>query len=61
MAGGWRGFPHFAEARARIVKSLAQLPEALQRLEPGWVPVEISPGIRDLAARMDRARSDQDP
>ena len=47
-------FPALAEARAHAAAALAQLPEPLRRLEPHTVPVEISRGIRDLVARMDR-------
>ena len=56
MRGGRRmaGFPGLEAARARAAASLAQLPEALRRLEPGEVSVEISVGIRDLAAELDR-------
>ncbi len=48
------GFPSLAQARDRAAASLAQLPAALRRLEPGQVPVQISEGIRQLTARMDR-------
>jgi nicotinate phosphoribosyltransferase len=56
MRGGRRvaGFPGLAEARAHAAIALTQLPEALRRLEPATVPVQISRGIRDLVARMDR-------
>src|SRR5271157_2136252 len=55
MRGGRRvaGFPGLAEARAHAAAALKQLPQALRRLEPATVPVEISRGIRDLVARMD--------
>ena len=56
MRGGRRvaGFPGLEAARARAAASLAQLPAALRRLEPGEVSMEISAGIRDLAAELDR-------
>ncbi|MBS0558705.1 MAG: nicotinate phosphoribosyltransferase [Proteobacteria bacterium] len=47
--------PGLMEARARAASSLRGLPAALRRLEPGSVPVAISPGIRQLAAELDRA------
>ncbi len=47
--------PSLAEARMHAAASLAQLPETLRRLEPDRVPVEISKGIRQLAADMDLA------
>jgi nicotinate phosphoribosyltransferase len=47
--------PSLAAARGRAAASLAQLPDALRRLQPGRVPVEISQGIRRLAADLDRA------
>ena len=49
------GFPDLAAARAHAAGALAQLPEPLRRLDPGRVAVEISGGIRDLAAALDRA------
>jgi nicotinate phosphoribosyltransferase len=49
------GFPELAAARAHAAASLARLPEKLRRLEPASVPVEISRGIRELAAALDRA------
>jgi nicotinate phosphoribosyltransferase len=49
------GFPTLATARAHAVASLARLPEPLRHLEACVVPVEISRGIRDLAAVLDRA------
>jgi nicotinate phosphoribosyltransferase len=57
MRGGQRvdGFPSLTEARAHAAASLARLPDSLRRLEPGHVPVQISLGIRRLAAGMDRA------
>ncbi len=48
------GLPSLAEARLRAASSLARLPDPLRRLEAGRVPVEISLGIRELAADMDR-------
>jgi nicotinate phosphoribosyltransferase len=58
MRGGRRvdGLPSLAEARTTAAASLAQLPPALQRLEPHPVPVEISQGVRDLAAELDAWR-----
>ena len=55
MRGGRRvvEFPTLAEARVRAAESLRRLPAPLQRLEPGSVPVEISQGIRRLAAELD--------
>ena len=47
------GLPDLAAARAHAAASLALLPERLRRLEPGAVPVEISGGIRALAAALD--------
>ena len=47
--------PGLAEARLHAASSLARLPAALRRLEPGGVPVEISQGIRRLTAELDRA------
>jgi nicotinate phosphoribosyltransferase len=57
MRGGKRvdGFPGLAEARQRASVSLAQLPDALRLLAPAGVPVEISQGIRRMAADLDRA------
>lgn len=49
------GLPNLTQARARAAASLAQLPGALRRLERADVPVEISPGLRQLTAQMDRA------
>jgi nicotinate phosphoribosyltransferase len=50
--------PGLAEARLHASSCLAQLPEPLRRLAPGGVPVEISPGIREMAAEMDRLAAD---
>lgn len=49
------GLPSLADARRHAGSSLARLPEPLCRLDPCHVPVEISPGIRELAAEMDRS------
>ncbi len=54
------GLPGLKQARAHAAASLAQLPEALRLLEPGHVPVQISPGLRQLTGRMDRAASQTD-
>ncbi len=48
------GLPGLAEARARAASSLARLPAPLRRLEQAAVPVEISPRLRALAARLDQ-------
>jgi nicotinate phosphoribosyltransferase len=50
--------PALAKARCRSATSLAKLPPALRRLEPGQAPVRISAGIRGLAAELDRQRRD---
>ncbi|MBX5452865.1 MAG: nicotinate phosphoribosyltransferase [Acidobacteriia bacterium] len=47
--------PGLEGARARAAASLASLPEPLRELQPGQIPVEISPGVRALAAALDRA------
>ncbi|HVY14123.1 MAG TPA: nicotinate phosphoribosyltransferase [Rhodopila sp.] len=59
LRGGRRvaGFPDLARARACAARSLTLLPESLRRLESQVVPVEISPGIRAMADRLDRATS----
>ncbi len=49
------GFPTLSQAKAYAAQSLARLPEPLRRLEPFAVPVEISRGVRQLAAELDRA------
>ena len=49
------GLPNLAEARTHTAASLARLPEPLRRLAPHCVPVEISQGIRNLVAQMDRS------
>ena len=46
--------PGLAQARLHAASCLARLPDKLRRLEACYVPVEISPGIRELAAEMDR-------
>src|SRR5271169_2993241 len=46
--------PDLAEARLHAASCLARLPDKLRRLETCRVPVEISLGIRELAAEMDR-------
>lgn len=57
MRGGKRvaGLPDLAQARANAAAALRQLPEPLRQLEWGHVPVEISEGICQLAAEMDKA------
>ncbi len=49
------GLPSLIESRARAAASLAQLPERLRQLAPDRFAVQISPGLRALAAEMDRA------
>jgi nicotinate phosphoribosyltransferase len=44
--------PGLMDARAHAAASLARLPRALRRLEPEHIPVQISYGIRQLAAHM---------
>ncbi len=58
LRGGRRvkDLPALAEVRAHAAAALASLPEALRRLEESTVPVQISAGLRCLAARMDEAR-----
>jgi nicotinate phosphoribosyltransferase len=51
------GLPSLGEARLYAAACLARLPDPLRRLEAGRVPVEISLGIRELAAEMDRSAS----
>ena len=51
-----RGLPALEEARQHAAASLARLSEPLRRLEPGHVSVEISAGIRALAAETDQCR-----
>ena len=48
--------PTLAEVRAHAADCLASLPGPLRRLEAFDVPVEISPALRGLAARMDQER-----
>jgi len=47
--------PGLADIRTYATASLARLPAAMRRLEPGIVPVQISRGVRQLAATLDRA------
>ena len=47
--------PNLAEARLHAASCLARLPDKLRRLEACRVPVEISLGIRELVAEMDRS------
>jgi len=56
MRSGQRvpGLPGLAEARARAAASLGRLPAPLRRLEAATVPVEISPRLCALTARLDR-------
>ncbi len=58
LRGGRRvkDLPSLAGIRAHAAASLASLPSSLRRLEEASVPVQISPGLRCLAARMDEAR-----
>jgi nicotinate phosphoribosyltransferase len=49
------GLPGLTEARQRAAASLAQLPMGLRGLAAGDVRVEISQGIREMAARLDQA------
>jgi nicotinate phosphoribosyltransferase len=49
------GLPTLTTARSHAAAQLALLPEPLRRLEPGHVPVQISPGIRRLSSQMDLA------
>ena len=55
MRGGKRvpGLPSLAQSRARAAAALAQLPEPLRQLGRACVRVDISPGIRSLAAALD--------
>jgi nicotinate phosphoribosyltransferase len=61
MRGGrlLAGLPGLAAARGHAAASLARLPEAARRLEPDHGPaavsVEISQGLRRLAAELDRS------
>lgn len=56
MRGGWRvaDLPSLARARSFAAAALRRLPAPLRRLEPAPVPVEISAGVRRLAAEIDR-------
>jgi nicotinate phosphoribosyltransferase len=47
--------PTLPEARAHAAASLARLPAPLRRLQPDGVSVTVSPGLRALAAELDRA------
>jgi len=51
--------PNLAAARLHAASCVARLPDKLRRFEACHVPVEISPGIRELVAEMDRI-SDSD-
>jgi nicotinate phosphoribosyltransferase len=55
------GLPDLMEARAHAAASLARLPKALRQLEPDHVPLQISHGIRQLAAEMDQAAASGHP
>ena len=46
--------PNLAKARLHAASCLARLPDKLRRLEACHMPVEISLGIRELVAEMDR-------
>ena len=48
------GLPNLAEARLHAASCLARLPDKLRRLDACCVQVEISLGIRELVAQMDR-------
>jgi len=56
MRGGRRvaPVPDLAEARRTAAESLGHLPQRLRRLAEFSYPVEISPALRALAARVDR-------
>ena len=56
MRGGRRvpALPDLAASRRHAQEQLTRLPEALARLEPFGYPVEISVGLRDMAAALDR-------
>lgn len=55
MRGGRRVIaPTLEEMRSGAATSLARLPEPLHRLEDSCdYPVEIAPGLRELARRLD--------
>jgi len=55
------GLPSLTEARDRAAASLVRLPKALRRLEPEHIPVQISHGIRQIAAQLDRATAPGHP
>ena len=55
------GLPSLTEARTHAAFSLARLPKTLRRLEPEHVPVQISHGIRQLAAEMGQAAAPGHP
>jgi nicotinate phosphoribosyltransferase len=57
MRGGRRvdSLASLTDAHAHAAASLARLPAPLRRLEPEFVPVQISQGIRRLAAELDLA------
>jgi nicotinate phosphoribosyltransferase len=48
--------PALDDIRAHAARSLASLPAPLRRLEVAKAPVQISPELRRVAARMDEAR-----
>jgi nicotinate phosphoribosyltransferase len=56
MRGGRRlaDIPDLAGSRRGTQEQLARLPEALARLDPFDYPVEISAGLREMAADLDR-------
>ena len=61
LRGGQRvdALPTLEEARQTAAHNLAALPEPLRRLEKGIAyPVEVSTGLRDMAAEMDRRVGD---
>jgi len=51
-----RGLPTLEQARQHAAASLVRLSEPLRQLEPDHVPVEISAGVRALAAETDQCR-----
>jgi nicotinate phosphoribosyltransferase len=57
MRGGRRlpDLPNLTAIRQHAKAAVARLPEPLARLEPFRYPVEISEGLRQLAAALDRA------
>lgn len=54
------GLPGLKAARATAAASLATLPEPLRRLQSRQIPVEISSGVRALAAALDRTMGGAD-